>query len=74
MALSYNPNRALKNTDSVTITATFNAAISGTPQIAVDTGGTDLSATNMTDSGDQKVWTYSYNVPSSSEGTATVTI
>ena len=74
VALTYSPNRPVNNSDTLTITATFDAAITGTPTIAVDTTGTDLSATNMTDSGDQKVWTYSYDVPTSSEGTATVTI
>ena len=58
----------------MTITATFDAAVSGTPKISVDTVGTDLAATSMTDSGDQTKWTYSYTVPSGSNGSATVSI
>lgn len=74
VALTYNPNRAVRNADTLTVTATFDAAISGTPQIAINTTSTDLAATNMTDGGTQKVWTYSYDVPSGSDGSATVTI
>ena len=74
VALTYSPGRPVRNSDTLTITATFNEAITGTPQIAVDTTNTDLSATNMTDSGDQIIWTHTYDVPITSEGTATVTI
>ena len=74
VALTYHPDRAVSSADELTITATFNDAIVGTPTIAIDTSGTDLSATNMTDSGDQTTWTFNYDVPATSDGTATVTI
>ena len=74
VALTYNPDRAVNSADELTITATFNEAIAGTPTIAINTTGTDLSATNMTDSGDQTTWTFSYDVPATSDGPATVTI
>ena len=74
VALTYNPDRNVRDDDTLTITATFNQAINGTPTIAINTTGTDLSATAMTDSGDQITWTYSYDVPSASNGAAAVTI
>ena len=74
VALSYNPNRPVRDADTLTVTATFGEAINGTPTIAIDTTGADLAATAMTDSGNQTVWTYSYNVPAGSDGIATVTI
>ena len=74
VSLSYSPNRDVRDADTVTITATFGEAINGTPRIAIDTQGTDLAVTDMTDSGNQVTWTYSYDVPSDSDGTATVTI
>ena len=74
VALSYQPNRAVRAGETVIITATFDQAIIGTPSIAIDTSGTDLSSTAMTDSGDGRVWTFSYVVPAGSDGTATVTI
>ena len=74
VALTYSFSRAVSSADTLTITATFSQPISGTPTIAIDTSGTDLAATNMTDSGDQINWTYSYTVPAGSDGTATVTI
>ena len=74
VALTYNPARAVSSADTLTITATFDQAINGTPNIAIDTQGTDLSSTAMTDSGNQITWTYSYSVPSGSDGTATVIV
>ncbi len=63
---------------SLTITATFNEAPVGTPQIAINQpGDTDVAVTDMT--GTSTIWTYTYTIHSSSEagyddGTATVTI
>jgi hypothetical protein len=74
VSLSYSPSEKEPEGIVMTITAIFDAAVSGTPKISIDTVGTDLAATSMTDSGDQKKWTYSYTVPSGSNGTATVTI
>ena len=74
VALAYIPDRPVRDADTLVITATFDQAINGTPTISIDTTGTDLSATSMTDGGDQTTWTFSYDVPSGSDGTATVTI
>ena len=74
LALSYNPDRAVGDADTLTITATFSEPVTGTPTIAIDTPGTDLTATAMTGSGAGTVWTFSYDVPAGSDGTATVTI
>ncbi len=76
VVLSYNPDRPVKDTDTLVITATFNEAmVWATPTIAINTTFIDLPATNMTMvGGDNKVWRYSYDVPPASDGTATVTI
>ena len=74
MALSYSKD-PVRDADTLVITATFNEAVSGTLTIAIDVVGTaDLSATSMTDSGDQTTFTFSYDVPVGSDGLATVTI
>jgi len=44
------------------------------PKIAINTTGTDLSATTMTIGSDAKTWTYDYSVPSGSDGLATITL
>lgn len=75
VALTYSLSRPVKDVDTLTITATFSEAMQATPampKIAIDTPGVDLLATDMGGSG--KVWTYAYNVPAGSDGTATVTI
>lgn len=78
VALTYSDNPVAPGT--LTITATFDAAVTGTPKIAIDQQGTtDIAATDMTDSGDQTVWTYAYTVNADNNGTyddgvATVTI
>ena len=56
------------------ITATFSGSVTGTPTIAIDTPGTDLSPRSMTASNDGAVRTFRYTVPSGSDGTARVTI
>ncbi|MBI2916502.1 MAG: hypothetical protein HYY01_00775 [Chloroflexi bacterium] len=78
--LTYKVNDVARNVvrdaDTLTITATFNEAMVGnTPTIAIDTTFIDLPATNMAMvGGDNKVWSYSYDVPPASDGLATVTI
>ena len=74
VALSYSKD-PVRDADTLVVTATFNEAVTGTPTIAIDVAGTaDLSATSMTDSGDQTTFTFSYDVPAGSDGAATVTI
>ena len=74
VALAYSKD-PVKDADTLVVTATFNEAVSGTPTIAIDVAGTaDLPATSMTDSGGQTIFTFSYDVPASSDGSATVTI
>ncbi|OGM97351.1 MAG: hypothetical protein A2735_03205 [Candidatus Yanofskybacteria bacterium RIFCSPHIGHO2_01_FULL_41_21] len=77
VALTYNPDRPVKDADTVTITATFNETILGTPQIAIATAGDgDVAATGMSTTADPLIWTYSWNVPSGTDddGLATITI
>jgi len=59
------------------ITATFEVAPTGTPQIAIDQAGTnDLTATDMSGSG--TTWTYTYTVNAAgggnADGAATITL
>lgn|GEM_PF-5199774 len=72
VALTYSPDRPVRDADTVTITATFNETLDSTPQIAIDTQGVDVGLTPMTGSG--LVWTYSWDVPAGSDGIATVAI
>ena len=74
VVLTYNPDRPVKDSDTLTVTATFNDAITGMPSISIDTSGVVLSATAMTDSGNQTVWIFTYDVPAGSDGTSTITI
>ena len=76
--LTYNPNRAVTQFETLVITATFNEAVSEVtvPTIAIATQGDgDLSATNMTKTSNT-VWTYSWQVPGGADdhGGAEVTI
>jgi hypothetical protein len=76
VALSYNLNRAVRDADTLRVTATFNEAIADAPvpQIAVAyTGGGTLLATNMTKT-DTTHYYYDVNIPAGSDGTATVSI
>ena len=74
VALTYEPDRAVRAGETVVITATFSQAVTGTPSLSINTSGVDLSPTAMVDSGDRTVWTLSYVVPEDSDGTAVVTI
>ena len=79
VALTYSPDSNLSRLSIVTITATFtdtnNINETTVPKIAIVTQGNgDLSATNMTKS-TNKVWTYSWQVPTNTtEGTSTISI
>jgi len=65
---------------TLTITATFGSAPSGTPQIAINQQGTtDIAAINMTATGNPGVWTRPYIINTATgttyvDGIATVTI
>ncbi len=77
VAITYSNNGPVKDTDLVTITATFfNEALDTTvndPKISIDVDGTgDVSAVTMTGSG--LVWTYAWTVTDGGDGTATITI
>ena len=72
VVLTYEPDRDVRAGETLTITATFDQAVTGTPTIAIDTEGIDLDATAMTDSGNGTVWTFSYVVPEESDGTGAV--
>ncbi|MCP6717999.1 MAG: DUF5011 domain-containing protein [Patescibacteria group bacterium] len=72
VALTYNPNRPVRDDDTIEITATFNEPMVSAPTIAIDTTDTDLIETAMSGSG--MVWTHQYDVPAGSDGNATVMI
>ncbi|MCK5319726.1 MAG: fibrobacter succinogenes major paralogous domain-containing protein, partial [Anaerolineales bacterium] len=78
VALTYSANPA--KSGSMTITATYSEAIVGTPALSLDQQGTtDIIADNMTDSGDQIIWTYDYTVVTDNgdtyeDGVATVSL
>ncbi|MFA4956984.1 MAG: hypothetical protein WC556_08455 [Candidatus Methanoperedens sp.] len=68
VALSYSANPA--KAGAMTITATYSEAIVGTPAISINQPGTtDITTQDMTDSGDQTVWTYLYTVNTTNGGT-----
>ena len=77
ISLAYSPTSPVK-AGTVTITATFGTAPTGTPTIDVDQAGTtDITGANMSGSG--TTWTYSYTVNTHTgstyvDGTATVSI
>jgi DNA-binding protein Fis len=72
--LSYSPDRAVRDADTLTITASFTASQALTPQISVNYAGSgsDVSSADMSGSG--STWTYAANIPSGNDGTATVSI
>ena len=75
VAVTYNPDRILSSADTVTITATFSQGMMGAPQISiVDGSGTIQTATSMTGTTGDTVWTFSFSVPDTADGTTTVTI
>ncbi|MFC1533098.1 beta strand repeat-containing protein [Thermodesulfobacteriota bacterium] len=78
VAITYSKSDPYNFTDTVTITATFTDvnAISATPKITIDyaDSGSDVSATNMTATANNKVWTYEMDVPNGNNGTATIMI
>ena len=76
VSLSYDLSHPVKDSDTLRVTATFDEEVkdSPVPQIAISyTGGGSLSATNMTKT-DTTHYYYDVNVPSGSDGTATITI
>lgn len=78
VAISYSEPDPYRDADTITVTATFTEAneIAATPQIAIDYAGDsdDVPPTDMTATGDNKVWTYDMDIPSGNDGTATITI
>ncbi len=78
VAISYSEPDPYRDADAISVKATFieGNEIAANPQIAIDYAGEgdDLSATDMTATGDNKVWTYLMDVPSGNDGTATITI
>ena len=74
--ISYSVSGPYKESDLITVTATFTEAnlMAGTPQIAIDyIVDSDVSATNMLETSN-KVWTYIANIPAANDGLATITI
>jgi hypothetical protein len=59
----------------LSITVTFNDGMSTSPQIAVDfAGDDDLSATEMSNTTNDSIWTYSLSIPDGNDGMATISI
>jgi len=78
VALSYNKTSPA-GPGPLTITATFNENVLGTPTIDINQPGTtDVIGAAMTATADSKVWIYNYTVVASgggyADGTATVTV
>ncbi|MFZ2778643.1 MAG: fibronectin type III domain-containing protein, partial [Candidatus Moraniibacteriota bacterium] len=76
VVLSYDPSRPVGAADTMRVTATFDEAVldSPVPQVAVSyAGGGSLVATNMLKTDDTHYY-YDIDVPSGSDGSATVTI
>ncbi|MFZ2188032.1 MAG: fibronectin type III domain-containing protein, partial [Candidatus Moraniibacteriota bacterium] len=76
VALTYDLNRPVKDSDTLRVTATFDEEVRDdpVPQIAVSyTGGGTLAATNMTKT-DTTHYYYDVDVPSGSDGSASITI
>ena len=59
----------------LSITVTFNDGMSTSPQIAVDfAGDDDISATAMSNTTNDSIWTYSLSIPEGNDGTAIISI
>ena len=63
----------VNNGDQQTITILFDQAVTGTPTIALS-GAKTLSATPMSDSGNQITWTYDAGTVHTGDGTVTITL
>ena len=63
----------VRDADTVIITATFTEAngLSGTPTLTI---GTLISSVGMTSTANPLVWTYSWNVPSGSDGAQSISV
>ncbi|NCA15332.1 MAG: hypothetical protein EBS89_14655, partial [Proteobacteria bacterium] len=70
-AVTYSPNRTVKSGETLTITATFNEAMTTAPTIALS-GTNTVAATAMT-STSSTVWTYAHAV-ASGNGNVTVSL
>ena len=63
----------VRDADTETITATFSEAMTSAPTITLTlSNGTSITAAPL--SGNGTTWTYAWNVPAGSDGTATVTV
>ncbi|NBT17153.1 MAG: hypothetical protein EBS95_12565, partial [Chitinophagia bacterium] len=63
----------VRDADTETITATFSESMTATPTITIAlSNGTSIIAAALSGSG--TTWTYPWNVPAGSDGTATVTV
>lgn len=71
VALTYTPDRPVKDADSVTVTATFSEELSGTPKISIDTPTTDIDNADLSGAG--TVWSYTWDVPAGN-GSVAITI
>ncbi|KKS65907.1 MAG: hypothetical protein UV34_C0005G0017 [Parcubacteria group bacterium GW2011_GWB1_42_6] len=69
--LTYDPDKPVKDSDTVVITASFTENLGGTPKISIDTPTADVENADM--SGSEMNWTYSWNVPEG-DGQAVITI
>ena len=80
VAITYSLPDPYYDSDVVTVTATFDDSNgirdSPPPAIAIDYAGvdSDVAATAMTATVNNKVWTYSMDVPAGNDGLATITI
>ena len=65
----------VRDANTVVVTATFNETMFSAPTINIDVGsGVDADILSAVMTGSGTTWTYSWNVPSSHDGLATLTV
>ena len=76
VAITYDPDRAVSSADTMAITATFAQGMRAFTQISIvnATGDTIQTATAMTGTTGDTVWTFNFDVPGGNSGDATVTV
>ncbi|MDP1689683.1 MAG: Ig-like domain-containing protein, partial [bacterium] len=60
----------VRDADTVVVTATFNEAMTSAPTVSIGSLVTNAPMTNTSGN----IWTYSWNVPASNDGSAVVTV
>ena len=64
-------DNVVKDSDAVTITATFNEAMTATPTVSIGALVTNIA---MTATATNTTWTYDWNVPAGNDGNVTAAV